>query len=200
MPEVARMVTTDAEIDAAIRRGRAFAKYDQRVTRVVYSQRTDKILLNLSNGVTQGIPRRLLQGLSEAEPSALDKIELLGHGTGLYWPELDVAHLVSGLLAGVYGSAEWMKQLELGLNSFRATLGSEKFGRSAMATGLDGRHRDKNGRIDEKRGDTLVRTLRKEYGEDFLRGRRSDTKLSTVRKDTDMSLTELVRQHRREKK
>ena len=69
-----------------------------------------------------------------------------------------------------------------------------------MATGLDGRHRDQNGRIDEKRGDTLVRTLRKEYGEDFLRGRRSDTKLSTVRKDTDMSLTELVRQHRREKK
>lgn len=69
-----------------------------------------------------------------------------------------------------------------------------------MSTGLDGRHRDKNGRIEEKRGDTLVRTLRQEYGQDFLRDWRSDARLSTVRKETDMSLTELVRQHERGKK
>ena len=69
-----------------------------------------------------------------------------------------------------------------------------------MNTGLDGRHRDKNGRIDEKRGDTLVRTLRDEYGEDFLCDWRSDAKLSTVREETDMSLTELVRQHQRGRK
>jgi len=69
-----------------------------------------------------------------------------------------------------------------------------------MSTGLDGRHRDKNGRIDEKRGDTLVRTLREEYGEDFLSDWRSNAKLSTVREGTDMSLTELVRQHQRGKK
>jgi hypothetical protein len=69
-----------------------------------------------------------------------------------------------------------------------------------MSTGLDGRHRHKNGRIEESRGDTLVSTLRQEYGEDFLRDWRSDAKLATVRKGTDMSLTELVRQHQRGKK
>jgi hypothetical protein len=68
-----------------------------------------------------------------------------------------------------------------------------------MTTGLDGRHRDRNGRIEEKRGDTLVRTLRKEYGDDFLSEWRNDAKLSTVREEADMSLTELVRQHRRGK-
>jgi hypothetical protein len=68
-----------------------------------------------------------------------------------------------------------------------------------MARGLDERHRDRDGRIDEKRGDTLVRTLRKEYGESFLRDWRGNAKLSTVRGATDMSLTELVRQHRRGK-
>ena len=41
------------------------------------------------------------------------KIEILGNGTGLYWPALDVAHSVSGLLAGVYGSAKWMERLHL---------------------------------------------------------------------------------------
>ena len=69
-----------------------------------------------------------------------------------------------------------------------------------MGATLNGRHRDVDGRIEEKRGNTVVASLRKEYGEDFLRDWRSDAKLSTVRADTDMSLTELVRQHRRGKK
>ena len=59
--------------------------------------------------------------------------------------------------------------------------------------GLDGRERDKNGQIREKNGNTLVKTLRKEYGPDFAKGYRSDTKLETVREDTGKSLSELVK-------
>jgi hypothetical protein len=157
MPELARVVTTDAEIDAAIRQARIYEKYDQRVVRATYSERTDRFLLRMENGVTHVIPRRLLQGLTEADPGALNRIELLGRGTGLYWPSLDVAHSVSGLLTGVYGSAKWMKQL--------------------LGTRLTG-----------KNGSTVSN------------GRRSDAKLSTARKDTHMSLTELVREPRRAKK
>jgi hypothetical protein len=59
--------------------------------------------------------------------------------------------------------------------------------------GLDGRERDANGQIREKRGDTLIRTLREEYGDGFAKDYRSDTKLETVRQDTGKSLSELVR-------
>lgn len=59
--------------------------------------------------------------------------------------------------------------------------------------GLDDRCRDADGRIREKRGDTLVATLREEYGHNFALGYRSDTKLETVRRETGKSLTELVR-------
>ena len=48
--------------------------------------------------------------------------------------------------------------------------------------GLDGRQRDRDGEIRKKRDDTLVRTLRDEYGEDFAKGYRSDAKLGTVLK------------------
>jgi len=113
MPEKARVVTTNAEIDAAIRHARAYSKYDHRVVRAAYSPRTDRFLLRLENGVTHSIPRKLLQGLSDSAPIDLRTIELLGNGTGLYWPALDVAHSVSGLLAGVYGSERWMRQLEV---------------------------------------------------------------------------------------
>ena len=63
--------------------------------------------------------------------------------------------------------------------------------------GLDGRQRDQNppkgGQIREKRGDTLVRTLRDEYGGRFAPGYRSDPKLETVRNREGKSLHQLVR-------
>ena len=38
--------------------------------------------------------------------------------------------------------------------------------------GLDGRMRDQDGEIRQKRSDTLVKTLRNEYGENFAAGSR----------------------------
>ena len=46
--------------------------------------------------------------------------------------------------------------------------------------GLDGRQRDKDGEIRKKRSDTQVKTLREEYGPNFAKGYRSNTKLGTV--------------------
>ena len=46
--------------------------------------------------------------------------------------------------------------------------------------GLDGRHRDDNGEIHEKRGDTQLKNLRKTYP-GLLDGQRSDTRLDTLR-------------------
>ena len=50
--------------------------------------------------------------------------------------------------------------------------------------GLDHRCRDLDGEIRQKRGDTLVRTLRKTYGSDFAPGARGDMRLDTLRKRT----------------
>ena len=60
--------------------------------------------------------------------------------------------------------------------------------------GLDNRMRDQNGTIREKRSDTLVKTLWKEYGEEFAEGYRSDTKLGTVLKKNGLeSLDQLLK-------
>ncbi len=47
-------------------------------------------------------------------------------------------------------------------------------------TGLDDRCRDADGEIRRKRGDTLVGTLRDEYGPNFASGVRSDMRLDTL--------------------
>jgi hypothetical protein len=60
--------------------------------------------------------------------------------------------------------------------------------------GLDGRHRDANGRISEKHRNTLVGTLRDTYGEGFGAGTRSDAKLSTLlEKEGVESLSQLLK-------
>ena len=46
--------------------------------------------------------------------------------------------------------------------------------------GLDGRHRDADGRISQKHGNTKVGTLRDTYGEGFAPGYDPDTRLNNL--------------------
>jgi len=66
-------------------------------------------------------------------------------------------------------------------------------GKKHFPKGLDGRMRDNDGEIHKKRSDTLVGTLRKEYGDDFLSKYRSDTKLGTVLKDKNLDSLDQLR-------
>ena len=62
---------------------------------------------------------------------------------------------------------------------------------------IDDRHRDKNGEIGKKHGNTLVRTLRKIYGNTFAAGQSEAAKLSEVLQHlNDTSLSQLVHDHK----
>ncbi len=61
------------------------------------------------------------------------------------------------------------------------------------APGLNGRHRNQDGRIRAKRSDTLVETLRQTYGETFASGFPGGWTLGLVREVTGQSLTQLAR-------
>ena len=50
----------------------------------------------------------------------------------------------------------------------------------ANKKGLDERHRDRDGTISRKHGNTKVGTLRKEFGEQFAEGGRSDLLLKNL--------------------
>ncbi len=62
---------------------------------------------------------------------------------------------------------------------------------------IDARHRDKNGEVSRKHGNTLIRTLRKTYGPGFAEGCAEDEKLSdALHKLDEPSLNHLVRDYR----
>jgi len=126
MPEPAQIVTSDAEIDAAIERARRYEKYDRRVLKATYSKLTDSLRLTFDDGSIYILPRPLIQGLSHANARELGRIQILGDGTGLLWPMLDVAHYVPGLLGGVFGSEKWMTALHRQRKKLRLVEGSRR--------------------------------------------------------------------------
>jgi len=61
---------------------------------------------------------------------------------------------------------------------------------------IDTRHRDKNGEISRKHGNTLIRTVRMTYGPGFAPGCADEDKLSDVlHKLAETSLSHLIRDY-----
>jgi Protein of unknown function (DUF2442) len=99
---------TDAQIDAALERGRIAAETEPRAAAARYDAKSGRVIIDLTNGATFAFPSRLAEGLSDADPSDLADIEVLPRGFGLHWPKLDVDYSVPGLVSGIFGTARWM--------------------------------------------------------------------------------------------
>ncbi|MFQ8433744.1 DUF2442 domain-containing protein [Amaricoccus sp. W119] len=99
---------TDAEIDAALERGRSAQQSEPRADTVRYDRRNGRVIVDLTNGCTFAFPPRLAQGLETASDDDLEAVEILGAGYGLHWEALDVDLTVPGLLAGLFGTRAYM--------------------------------------------------------------------------------------------
>lgn len=99
---------TDAEINAALERGRMAEQSEPRADAVRYDRRNSRIIVDLTNGCTFAFPPRMAQGLEAASDDELDAVEILGAGYGLHWEALDVDLSVPGLLAGLFGTKAHM--------------------------------------------------------------------------------------------
>ncbi len=102
---------TDAEIDAALERGRRIQAQEPRTSAVHFDPRTGKITLDLTNGCTFVFPARLIQGLEGAADDELAAVELLPQGRGLHWERLDVDISVPGVVNGIFGTRAHMARV-----------------------------------------------------------------------------------------
>ena len=107
----ARIVTTDAEIDAAIAQANVREQYRPKAVAVAYRTKDDVITIKLATGVELAIPRKLLQGLESATAEQLAEVELWGPGSSLHWESLDVDHYIPSLIEGVFGNRRWMSEI-----------------------------------------------------------------------------------------
>lgn len=105
-----KIVTTDTEIAAALERARLHDGNPLAQT-VEYIPDLNLLIVGLSNGRRLVFPIEDLQGLGKATHKQIQNYELLGRGTGISFPDLDVDLYVPALIEGVYGNRRWMAQL-----------------------------------------------------------------------------------------
>jgi hypothetical protein len=101
---------------------------------VEHIQSLKLLIVGLSNGRRLVLPIEDLQGLGGATHKQIQNYELLGHGTGISFPEIDVDLYVPALIEGVYGNRRWMA--ELGKKGGRARTEAKR--RAAQTNGAKG--------------------------------------------------------------
>ena len=101
---------TDAQLDAAMDRGRTARLHEPRATAVRYDRHSGRVIVKLTNGCTFAFPPKLAQGLETATEEQFSQAEILGTGSGLHWEALDLDLSVPGLLAGLFGTRAYLAQ------------------------------------------------------------------------------------------
>lgn len=99
---------TDAQLEAAEARGRKMLETEPRASAAHYDQATGRVVIDLVNGCSYAFPARLVQDLQGAGSEDLAKVEVDGLGFNLHWPTLDVDLYVPALVAGIFGTRDWM--------------------------------------------------------------------------------------------
>jgi hypothetical protein len=104
-----KAITTDAELDRALASARNLR--ESRVLEATYNRELNLLILKLSDGHRRAIPVEDVEGLQDATKAQLSAIEILGSGTGIHWPKLDVDLYVPMLLQGITGTKRWMSEM-----------------------------------------------------------------------------------------
>jgi hypothetical protein len=100
-----------AQIEQARQAGKALDDTEPRAVRAWYEKVSQRVFIELKNGVVMGFPKTLLQGLEDATPEQLLEIEITSSGYGLHWESLDVDLAVPQLVAGIFGTQKWMSEM-----------------------------------------------------------------------------------------
>jgi hypothetical protein len=101
---------TDAEFEAAETRGHKMLETEPRATSARYDRKSGRVVIELVNGCTYAFPTQLVQDLQGASHDDLTNVEVEGLGFDLHWPTLDADLYVPALVAGIFGTREWMKK------------------------------------------------------------------------------------------
>lgn len=96
------------EIEAANRRAEARLAKTPTATNAHYDRSTERLVIDLSTGLSIMFKSRDAEGLEHASPEQLTRIEISPSGLGLHFPSIDADIYLPGLLEGFLGSRSWM--------------------------------------------------------------------------------------------
>src|SRR5229473_3552962 len=101
------MVSRD-DFELANRRAKDLEGSLPRVLSAHYDRKTGRIVIQLSSKLIVSFSPGDVEGLGDARPSQLNRIEISPSGFGIHFPAVDADLYMPGLLEGFLGSKTWM--------------------------------------------------------------------------------------------
>ena len=108
---VNRVEEAMAQYDIATLAGAQAANDEPRALAARYDVATRRVVVDLTNGCTFIFPAERGEGLQGAGDAELAAVEVLPGGEALHWETLDADLGVPQLIAGIFGSKLWMREL-----------------------------------------------------------------------------------------
>lgn len=102
------MELSDAEFEAANRRGAAITAAFPAAIAVRYDRRISRIVISLSSGLDIAFAPRDVQGFENAQAADLTGAEISPSGLSVHFPKIDADLYIPALLEGFLGSKRWM--------------------------------------------------------------------------------------------
>ena len=101
-----------SQLETANRRGLEAQVREVRALGARFDHASCDLILTLRGGMTLLVPARLLQGVADASPEQIERVELAADGSALRFAELDADFLVQDIASGSFGTRKWMQHLE----------------------------------------------------------------------------------------
>jgi hypothetical protein len=98
----------DDNFDLANERARELQASLPRAVSAHYDRRSGRIVIHLNSKLDVTFSPRDAEGLENATPAQLDRIEISPSGFGIHFPKLDADLYLPSLLEGLLGSERWM--------------------------------------------------------------------------------------------
>jgi hypothetical protein len=96
------------KFDLATQRSKDMQTFMPRALSARYDRKNRRIVIQLSSNLDVSFSPDNAQGLENAAPSQLEKIEISPSGLGIYFPRLDADLYLPAILEGFLGSKKWM--------------------------------------------------------------------------------------------
>jgi hypothetical protein len=96
------------EFEAANERARELKRKEPRAVSAHYDRRSGRVVIRLSSKLDVAFSPKDAEGLEDAKPAQLERIEISPSGFGIHFPKLDADIYIPALLEGFLGSKSWM--------------------------------------------------------------------------------------------
>jgi hypothetical protein len=129
-----KVSTTDAEIEAAIERGRKHDEHATKIVRAEYDRDRDQIWAALNTGASITVPRRNLPSLDTYLPADFGSVHIEPPGYAIWFDKPDVGVRLEGLLRAAGGEGLIRSIAAQAMGSAR----TQKKADAARKNGIDG--------------------------------------------------------------